>query len=232
MRTVHAPGALPASPNLVDPWWVTSTYRLVHVRNAELQQPDTRGRQWAQTNRSLSPCADRPFMTTSPSPHAFPDISTMVRLCQERILLCGPCDTLMSRQDYQDRHERLNDIADGWTEDDRTDFWHTLDALCADWNPYIRATPGLKITPENLAFEDLRLSRISGDLMDPTTEIQGFPVWGFKLYTDPVVYSFSFDERMRYAVARLASVEGATLNDLEAMTAHHLRASEPPQRLR
>jgi hypothetical protein len=145
-------------------------------------------------------------MTTTPNLHPLPELTTMEELCEERILLCGPCDTLMSETEYLARHTRFNAIAAKWTVAERTRFWYTLDRLCAGGNEAIRATPGLIMTPENLAAEDVRINRIAHALIGEDFEPQGFAVWGFYLYADPIVYSFSAEELGRYAVAKTKSV--------------------------
>ena len=136
------------------------------------------------------------------------DLSTMTAICEERILLCGPCKDLMTLDEYRERHRRLNALAATWDEEQRTDFWYAMDRLCAAGNPAIRATPGLVMTPENLAFEETRINRIAHGLMDPDSEEDGFRVWGFVLYTDPIIYSFTPADLSRYSTGKMAALYG------------------------
>lgn len=136
-------------------------------------------------------------MTTPSQPSAGPTANPTA-LAAEWILLNSGCEDLMSDDEWCDRRTAAVAYADTWSEPERTEFWYAVaDRVCTE--PLLAPTPGLQMTPGNMAREDRRLNRIVADLDDGRSE---FAPYNWLRFTDPVMYGLTVGETVQYACAR------------------------------
>lgn len=121
-----------------------------------------------------------------------------ISLAAEWITLCSGCEHLMSYEEWCERKTAAAEYIDTWGEAERTEFFYAV-AEQAGTEPMLAPTPGLVMTPENIARELHRLEDVVRMLDDGQSE---HAPYDWIRFTDPVIGGFTDDETWRYATER------------------------------